>query len=174
MGHYMGRSSNAIALISVLLLSAQASMVGGQSDSDVSCDVLVDWDYEPQFSEDSGQYLDFIHRYRVTFDPPFESGGSPSALTVDAVHRGDEGNDLQSNYNFISAGGEVDVIIDATPSIGETVSISIQSSEASCSREITVTNWNQPVEDHEITRETTWSMEGLEDCLLYTSPSPRD
>ena len=163
MGHYMGRSSNAIALISVLLLSAQASMVGGQSDSDVSCDVLVDWDYEPQFSEDSGQYLDFIHRYRVTFDPPFESGGSPSALTVDAVHRGDEGNDLQSNYNFISAGGEVDVIIDATPSIGETVSISIQSSEASCSREITVTNWNQPVEDHEITRETTWSMEGLED-----------
>ena len=87
MGHYMGRSSNAIALISVLLLSAQASMVGGQSDSDVSCDVLVDWDYEPQFSEDSGQYLDFIHRYRVTFDPPFESGGSPSCLlyTSDAA-----------------------------------------------------------------------------------------
>ena len=138
-------------------------MVGAQTDNDVSCDILVDWDYEPQFSEDTGQYLDFVHRYRVTFDPPFESGDSPSALTVDAVHRDVDGNLLQTNFSFISAGGEVDIAIDTTPSLGETVSISLESTRASCSRDITVTNWNQPVEDHEITRETTWSMEGLED-----------
>tara|TARA_Y100001970_G_scaffold147006_1_gene180502 strand:- start:9222 stop:12227 length:3006 start_codon:yes stop_codon:yes gene_type:complete len=138
-------------------------MVGAQSDNDVSCEVLVDWDYESQFSEDSSQYLDFVHRYRVIFDPPFESGEAPSALTVDAIHRGINGDDFQINFDFISAGGEVDITLDSSPNLGETISISLESTQASCSRGITVTNWNQPVEDHEITRETTWSMEGVED-----------
>ena len=35
--------------------------------------------------------------------------------------------------------------------------------ETSCSRDLSITNWNQPVADHEITRETTWSMEGAEE-----------
>jgi len=138
-------------------------MVGAQSDNEASCHVLVDWDYDPQFSEESGQHLSFVHRYRITFDPNFESGESPSALTVDAVHRDSNGNDLLINFTFISAGGEVDIILDSTPSFGDSVFVSISSTEASCAREITITNWNQPVEDHEITRETTWSMEGLED-----------
>ena len=123
----MGRTRNAIALICLFLLSTQASMVGAQSDNDDSCVVLVDWDYDPQFSEESGQHLSFVHRYRSTFDPNFESGESPSALTVDAVHRDVNGNDLLANFTFISAGGEVDIILDSTPSFGDSVFVSILS-----------------------------------------------
>ena len=68
-----------------------------------------------------------------------------------------------SNATVVSAGGEVDIIIDSEPEFEDRVSISVETGEASCSRVLDITNWNQPIADHEITRETTWSMEGAED-----------
>ena len=63
---------------------------------------------------------------------------------------------------MLSAGGEVDITLSTEPVFGDSISISVVTGETSCSRDLAITNWNQPVADHEITRETTWSMEGAE------------
>ena len=45
--------------------------------------------------------------------------------------------------------------------LGDTISIQVVESETDvfCSRNIDVTYWNQPINDHEITRTTTWMLE---------------
>ena len=48
------------------------------------------------------------------------------------------------------------------PIFGDSVSISVSAGGADCNRELNIKNWNQPIDDHEVTRETEWSLSGME------------
>ena len=155
----------AILLTSILLLSIPTSMVSGQSSVTNECDILVDWDSQVNWLEEpneEGQFFseEHIHRYRVVFNPPFSPGTSPSGISISARHLGMTGVEYPLNISHISAGGEVDIELESQPDFGDKIFVNFSSLESSCTRSVTVTNWNQPIEDHEITRETVWSLEG--------------
>ena len=159
----MPRVRAVLAVLTILLLSGPAAMAVGEGDEPTTCTVLVDWDVEGHWDGGWNMTYDVLHRYLVVFEPPFTNGSSPSALSVEVQHQrsGEQIADT-SNTTVLSAGGEVDITLSTEPEFGDSISISVATSEASCSRSLSITNWNQPVADHEITRETTWSMEGAE------------
>ena len=155
----------AILLTLILLLSTPVSLVSGQPPVTKECDILVDWDSEVTWLDEvneDGDYFSIghVHRYRVVFEPPFSPGTSPSGVTVSASHINEIRDISPPNVSHISAGGEVDIELDSQPNFGDKILVNFSSMESSCSRSLTVTNWNQPIEDHEITRETVWSLEG--------------
>ena len=161
------QSKLAVLLTSILLLSIPTGMVSGQSSVITECEILVDWDYEVSWLEEpdeEGQFfsLGYVHRYRVVFDPEFSPGSSPSGVSVDATHVGLDREISALNISYISAGGEVDIELDSQPFFGDKIFVNFSSLESTCKRSVTVTNWNQPIEDHEITRETVWSLEGVD------------
>ena len=154
----------ASVVVLILLLSGPASMAVGEGDEPTSCTVMVDWGVEEHWDGGWNLTYDVLHRYLIVFDPAFTNGSSPSALSVEVEHHRD-GEQIAdaTNTSVLSAGGEVDIVLSTEPMFGDSVSISVVTAEASCSRDLSITNWNQPVADHEITRETTWSMEGAEE-----------
>ena len=149
----------------MLLLSFSAFMVGAQEEQTTTCQVLVDWDEDWQWGDDGNYTIDILHRYRVTFDPPFTNGSSPGAINLSVQHLR-EGVDIidSLNVSMISAGGEIDVLLSTTPAFDDVVTIVVETVEAACSRTLKVTNWNQPIADHEVTRETEWSLTGTEEA----------
>jgi len=157
------RARQALAILVTLLLSTQASLVLAEEETQTTCTVLVDWDVEEHWDGGWNVTYDVLHRYLVTFEPPFTGGDTPTSVTVSVEqYRDDVQIADDSNASFISAGGEIDIIIDTEPEFADTVHVSVTTAEAVCSREISITRWNQPMADHEITRETTWTMEGME------------
>lgn len=159
----MPRARQALAILVTLLLSTQASLVLAEEETQTTCTVLVDWDVEEHWDGGWNVTYDVLHRYLVTFEPPFTGGETPTSVTVSVEqYRDDVQIADDSNASFISAGGEIDIIIDTEPEFADTVHVSVTTAEAVCSREISITRWNQPMADHEITRETTWTMEGME------------
>ena len=160
----MPRARQALVILATLLLSSQASLVFAQEETQTTCAVLVDWDVEEHWDGGWNISYDVLHRYLVVFEPPFTGGDTPTSVTVSVEHhRGDIQVADDSNASYISAGGEIDIVLDSEPEFGDTVHISVTTAEAICSRDLSITRWNQPMADHEITRETTWSMEGAED-----------
>lgn len=161
------QSKLAVLLASILLLSMPTSLVSGQSSVIRECEILVDWDYQVDWLEEpneEGQFFSVgqIHRYRVVFDPEFSPGSSPSGVSVDAIHQGSADEILPLNVSYISAGGEVDIELESQPDFGDKIFVNFSSLESTCTRSVVVTNWNQPIEDHEITRDTVWSLEGVD------------
>ena len=159
----MPRARQALVILVTLLLSTQASLVLAEEETQTTCAVLVDWDIEEHWDGGWNVTFDVLHRYLVIFDPPFTGGDTPTSVTVSVEqHRDDVQIADNSNASYINAGGEIDIILDTEPEFGDTVQISVTTFEATCSRELSITRWNQPMADHEITRETTWNMEGTE------------
>jgi len=157
------RARQALVILVTLLLSTQASLVLAEEETQTTCAVLVDWDIEEHWDGGWNVTFDVLHRYLVIFDPPFTGGDTPTSVTVSVEqHRDDVQIADNSNASYINAGGEIDIILDTEPEFGDTVQISVTTFEATCSRELSITRWNQPMADHEITRETTWNMEGTE------------
>jgi len=158
------RARQALVILATLLLSTQASLVLAEEETQTTCTVLVDWDVEEHWDGGWNVSYDVLHRYLVVFDPPFTGGDTPTSVTVSVEqHRDDSQIADDSNASYISAGGEIDILLNTEPEFGDTVHISVTTAEAICSRDLSITRWNQPMADHEITRETTWSMEGAED-----------
>ena len=159
----MPRARQALVILVTLLLSTQASLVLAEEETQTTCAVLVDWDIEEHWDGGWNVTFDVLHRYLVIFDPPFTGGDTPTSVTVSVEqHRDDIQIADNSNASYINAGGEIDIILYTEPEFGDNVQISVTTSEATCSRELSITRWNQPMADHEITRETTWNMEGTE------------
>ena len=162
-----GKIGISLLITSILLLGNHSVLASGQSSSSRSCDILVDWDYQVNWLQepnDEGEIatLHHIHRYKVIFNPPFEQGEAPSAVSISSAHSNDLSGQIPVNLSYISAGGEVDIELDTEPEFGDKILVDFSSTESVCSRSVTVTNWNQPIDDHEITRETLWSLEGDE------------
>jgi len=138
-------------------------MVLAEEEGQTTCTVLVDWDAEEHWDGGWNLSYDILHRYLVVFDPPFTGGDTPTSVTIGVEQHRDEVQIADdSNATFINAGGEIDIVLDTEPQFGDSVYISVSTDQAFCSRGLSITNWNQPMADHEITRETTWGMEGDE------------
>ena len=159
----MPHARQALIILVTLLLSTQASLVLAEEETQTTCAVLVDWDVEEHWDGGWNVTFDVLHRYLVIFDPPFTGGDTPTSVTVSVEQHRDEIQIADnSNASYINAGGEIDIVLDTEPEFGDIVQISVITSEATCSRELSITRWNQPMADHEITRETTWNMDGAE------------
>ena len=160
----MSRGFAVLTVSSMLLLCIPASNVGAQEEQDTTCQVLVDWDKDWQWDDNGNYDIGVLHRYRVAFDPPFENGTSPGAVNVSVQHMREGADIIDSmNVSIINAGGEIDILLATIPEFGDTVSIEIETVETVCSRTLNITNWNQPIADHEVTRETDWSLAGMEE-----------
>ena len=159
----MPRARQALVILATLLISTQVSMVLAEEEGQTTCTVLVDWDAEEHWDGGWNLSYDILHRYLVVFDPPFTGGDTPTSVTIGVGQHRDEVQIADdSNATFINAGGEIDIVLDTEPQFGDSVYISVSTDQAFCSRDLSITNWNQPMADHEITRETTWGMEGDE------------
>ncbi len=159
----MPRGFAVIAVLSLLAVCLPSSLAWAQEEQSVNCEVLVDWGQEWDWDELGGTTPSILHRYRVVFDPPFTNGSSPTSVNSSVQHFREETELAGANYSTLVAGGEVDLILPEQPQFGDYISISVHSEEAVCSRSLNITNWNQPISDHEVTRETAWSISGIEE-----------
>jgi len=151
-----------LTVASFLLLAFPLDLAGAQEEQTVSCTVLVDWEEDWYWAE-SGDYVpSILHRYRVTFEPPFSNGSSPGFANVSVTHLREGIDIVGQSPIMLVAGGEIDIVLPEEPDFGDSISISVTTDEAECSRQLNITNWNQPIADHEVTRETHWSMSGLD------------
>ena len=161
----MPRQSLTLLMLCMLLLTGPAGMVAANDhSSDRECTIFVDWDRGDLISvpNENGDILygewELIHRYRVEFEPAFSNGSSPSEVNVTLFHqRGAIIVGDSNSSDILIAGGEIDITLAEEPEFGDEIEISVMTEGAICSRELRITNWNQPIADHEITRNTTWS-----------------
>ncbi|MAS01550.1 MAG: hypothetical protein CMA42_05250 [Euryarchaeota archaeon] len=133
---------------------------GDDKTTDRSCEILVDWDVQYNGFE-SNMSTELIHRYIVNFEPTYVNGTSPGGVSIQAEHLRN-GLDIlsQEEITFVNAGGAIDIVLNSQPIFNDKIILFVGTSETSCTRELSITQWNQPISDHEVTRETTWSMEG--------------
>ncbi len=158
----MTRGLSVFAVISMLAMCIPSSLALAQENQPTSCEILADWGQQWQWSDEGDSEISLIHRYRVVFDPPYSNGSSPTDVNTTIHHsRGGSGISVANTSVFV-AGGEIDIILEENPQFGDSISISVQSTESSCNRSLNITNWNQPISDHEVTRETHWSLSGME------------
>jgi len=152
-----------ILALSILLFSSFSSMVLAANENQIECVILTDWDYEYQLLDDSERNSSvlsssIVHRYVVEFSPPFVNGSTPHLVNISIDHeREDQSVGNNFNSTIIIAGGVIDITLPEEPIFRDEIEISVETLEASCSRNIRVTNWNQPISDHEITTNRTWS-----------------
>ena len=153
-----------VLTLSILLISSFSSMVLAEDEAQVDCTILTDWNYEYQQLDESGEnnsslVTSIIHSYVVAFNPPFVNGSNPHLVNISIEHKRDgitiPNSDMFSN--IIVAGGVIDITLPEAPMFGDEIEINLETLEASCYRDIRVTNWNQPISDHEITTNRTWS-----------------
>jgi hypothetical protein len=137
-------------------------MVLAENENQIECTILTDWNYEYYLPEDpmSNISTSIIHTYVVEFSPPFVNGSTPHLVNISLDHQRDgQSVGSPSNSDIIIAGGVIDVKFPEEPLFGDEIEISIETLEASCDRNIRVTNWSQPISDHEIITNRTWSNE---------------
>ena len=164
----MSHRLKVILTITILLFSSFSSIVTAEDeDSEIECTILTDWDYDFYLLDDdmdegwnniSNIATSVIHKYVVEFSPPFVNGSTPHLVSSSVEHQRD-GETLASNFNsnIVIAGGVIDIILPEEPIFMDEIDISIETLEATCDRSIRVTNWQQPISDHEITTNRTWS-----------------
>ena len=154
------RFQSALLLTLLLLAPLVGIAVADEAEPAPSCEILVDWDYEWALDENGTWQEIVIHRYKTTFQPAFQNGTSPSGVTIDVQHiREGQIIATEADSSYVVAGGEIDVVLPDEPEFLDEVNIEVSSTEASCSRSMDMTIWNQPSADHEITRETTWELQ---------------
>ena len=149
-------------LIFIILICSITPMnaFGDDKTTERSCEILVDWDVQYNGFE-SNMSTELIHRYIVNFEPTYVNGTSPGGVSIQAEHLRN-GLDIlsQEEITFVNAGGAIDIVLNSQPIFNDKIILFVETSETSCTRELSITQWNQPISDHEVTRETTWSMEG--------------
>ena len=158
----MNRALAAFVVLSMLASYMPTSLASAQDNQTNSCEIIADWGQQWHWTEEGDSETSLIHRYRVVFEPPFTNGSSPTEVNA-TIHHFRGGSEVPvANTSIFVAGGEIDIIIEEEPQFGDSFSIQVQTVEASCNRVLNITNWNQPISDHEVTRETHWSLSGME------------
>ena len=155
-------SQKAPVLIFIILIcgTTPINAFGDNTNIERSCEILVDWDVQYN-SPESNISTEIIHRYVVNFEPIYVNGTSPGGVSIQAQHIRN-GLDIlsQEEITSVNAGGVIDIVLKSQPIFNDKIILSVETSETSCIRELSITQWNQPISDHEVTRETIWSMEG--------------
>ncbi|MBD50943.1 MAG: hypothetical protein CMB08_03350 [Euryarchaeota archaeon] len=149
-------------LIFIILICSITPMntFGEDATMERTCEILVDWDVQYN-SPESNISTEIVHRYIVNFEPIYVNGTSPGGVSIQAQHLRD-GLDIlsQEEITSVNAGGVIDIVLNSQPLFNDKIILFVETSETSCIRELSITQWNQPISDHEVTRETIWSMEG--------------
>ena len=155
-------SQKAPVLIFIILIcgTTPINAFGDNTNIERTCEILVDWDVQYN-SPESNISTEIIHRYVVNFEPIYVNGTSPGGVSIQAQHLRN-GLDIlsQEEITSVNAGGVIDIVLKSQPIFNDKIILSVETSETSCIRELSITQWNQPISDHEVTRETIWSMEG--------------
>ena len=149
----------AFLTFSISLSSMSAYGQINQFDEQRACEITADWNAS---MDEEGQVV-VGHSYRVNFQPPLPISVDPTNVDVSATHI-DENSQQLGTHTVLVAGGAIDIQMTNTPEFGDTIVIDVQSSEASCNRSFDVSVWNQPTSDHEITRETSWSLQSNDEA----------
>ena len=150
-----------LALLTFSISLSSMSAYGQINDFDEhrACEITADWNA----SLDEEDQVIVGHSYRVNFQPPLPISVDPTNVDVSATHI--DGNSQQiGTHTVLVAGGAIDIQMSNAPKFGDTIVIDVQSSEASCNRSFDVSVWNQPTSDHEITRETSWSLQSNDEA----------
>tara|TARA_B100000683_G_scaffold277946_1_gene341154 strand:- start:12115 stop:15123 length:3009 start_codon:yes stop_codon:yes gene_type:complete len=149
----------ALLTFSISLSSMSAYGQINEFDEHRACEITADWNA----SLDEEDQVIVGHSYRVNFQPPLPISVDPTNVDVSATHI--DGNSQQiGTHTVLVAGGAIDIQMSNAPKFGDTIVIDVQSSEASCNRSFDVSVWNQPTLDHEITRETSWSLQSNDEA----------
>ena len=149
----------ALLTFSISLSSIPAYGQINEFDEQRACEITADWSAS---MDEEGQVI-VGHSYRVNFQPPLPISVDPTNVDVSATHI--DGNSQQiGTHAVLVAGGAIDIQMSDVPEFGDTIVIDVQSSEASCNRSFDVSVWNQPTSDHEITRETSWSLQSNDEA----------
>ena len=149
----------ALLTFSISLSSLSAYGQINEFDEQRACEITADWNA----SLDEEDQVIVGHSYRVNFQPPLPTSVDPTNVDVSATHI--DGNSQQiGTHTVLVAGGAIDIQMSNAPKFGDTIVIDVQSSEASCNRSFDVSVWNQPTSDHEITRETSWSLQSNDEA----------
>lgn len=149
----------ALLTFSISLSSMSAYGQINEFDEHRACEITADWNA----SLDEEDQVIVGHSYRVNFQPPLPISVDPTNVDVSATHI--DGNSQQiGTHTVLVAGGAIDIQMSNAPKFGDTIVIDVQSSEASCNRSFDVSVWNQPTSDHEITRETSWSLQSSDEA----------
>ena len=82
----MARAFALIAVLSFLAVCIPSSIAWAEEDQSIICQVLVDWDEELQLEETGEIGHHVVHRYKVSFEPPFTNGTSPTSVILSAQH----------------------------------------------------------------------------------------
>ena len=153
-------SQAALVFVILLITSLTPISLGAEEpNSNITCEIIVDWDVIYDW-EDMNYSSEILHRYVVNFDPPYSNGTSPGGVNVQIEHISNGLNILESNdISSVIAGGHVDIILNSVLRFGDSIEIELETSDSFCSRSIGITQWNQPIADHEITRETSWQID---------------
>ena len=159
---YMNRGLAVLVVLLMLASYTPSSLASDQGSQSSSCEIIADWGQQWQWNDEDQSEISLIHRYRVVFDPPFTNGSSPTEVNASINHFRDGSESAVANTSVFVAGGEIEIILEEEPQFEDSFSINVQTAESSCSRALNITNWNQPISDHEVTRETEWSLSGME------------
>ncbi|MFQ3344033.1 MAG: choice-of-anchor X domain-containing protein [Candidatus Poseidoniales archaeon] len=151
-------------IVTLLFFSSMPiSTFGEGSESNVTCEIIADWGVKNQW-ENSNYSTQILHRYTVNFDPPYANGESPGGVNIDVQQFRDNLNVLgEGDISSVNAGGFIDIVLTSQPEFNDSIMIELETSDSSCSRSLVITQWNQPIANHEVTRETNWQMGEGED-----------
>ncbi len=159
-------------VLGLLLAPASLSMVGADGNDPLTCQIRVDWvDHE-----DSG--MASAHGYSVLFSRPLAAAEAAN-LSLSWNHTDDAAAVIDANTTLLNGSSNqslVRIVVGEMPEFGDEIALSVGESGGVplCQRDVRATVWNQPIADHEITLDTTWSLEQENDSadtrydLLFT------
>ncbi len=156
-----------LLVLSLLIAPATLSAVSGGQGEPLTCQIQVDWVDRNDF------YMSASHAYSIQFSRNISVEESNN-ISISWSHTNSTGEVIEANSSVLNGSGsilsaqnasEARLLLEEMPEFGDEISISAgqNGSAAICQRDIRTTVWNQPIADHEITLDTTWSLEQQND-----------
>jgi len=141
---------NAFIITAMLLLMMPLSSISGQTNEEDRCNIVVDWS-----NGTNSEHAYIINNWTLINGTDTEihwSHQNNSGATMD-------NGSILPNWNENETNARI--VLPTSINLGDSVSIDVSTSqtEIHCSRTIEITYWNQPINDHEITRTTTWMLQ---------------
>ena len=141
---------NAFIITAMLLLMMPLSSISGQTNEEDRCNIVVDWS-----NGTNSEHAYIINNWTLINGTDTEihwSHQNNSGATMD-------NGSILPNWNENETNARI--VLPTSINLGDSISIDVSTSqtEIHCSRTIEITYWNQPINDHEITRTTTWMLQ---------------
>ena len=162
------RRASIITIVLALLIAPAIlpAVTAGEGDP-LTCQIQVDWVDRDDF------YMSAAHGYSIQFSRNLTALDTDN-ISVTWSHNNASGGVIEANASLLNGSGRIlnaenasvaRLVLDEMPEFSDEISISVggNGSAAICQRDVRTTVWNQPIADHEITLDTTWSLEQKND-----------